>query len=810
MLLWSLVALLVLVLAGAGYGTWTVRRPLAERTGDLKLAGLSAPVTVRWDAHGIPQVYATTPGDLFRAQGYLHASERFWEMDFRRHVTAGRLSELFGAGQLDTDKYLRTMGWRRVAEAEYAAATPETRTYLDAYAAGVNAWLADHDGGAASLEYSVLGLQNGDYEIEKWNPVDSLAWLKAMAWDLRGNMDDELTRAQLLADGMDRARVEELYPTYPETRHTPIVPTPGTVADGKYASVAPPVVPGSLVRGVAEGIEKVAAATRATGLGVDGIGSNSWVVAGARTTTGKPFLANDPHLSPSMPGIWYQMGLHCSSCGIDVAGFTFSGVPGVVIGHNARIAWGFTNLDPDVTDLYLEKLDGDRYQVDGAWLDLDKRTEVLQVAGGEPVTITVRSTKHGPLMSDTSKELAKAGGQYGMALRWTALDPGHTIDAVFAINRAGDWDSFRAAAAKFEVPSQNIVYADVDGNIGYQAPGRVPVRGKGDGRYPAPGWESDYDWKSYIPFAELPNEYNPERGYVVTANQAVVGAAYPRLLTRDWAFGYRSQRITDLLLGSGKLDAAAIGRIQFDNRNGGAAALVPALLAVPGSGPARDLLKGWDYQQPADSAPAAFYNATWRALMARLFDELGKDHPANGGERFFEVTRNLLADPASTWWDDRRTPKVETQQDILAAAMADAERELRSRLGSDPKKWQWGDLHTLTLTNQTFGKSGIGPVEWLFNRGPFPVAGGGGIVNANGWDASEGYEVTAVPSMRMIVDMSDLDASRWIQLTGNSGHAFDEHYDDQFPLWQVGKDLPMRWAEATIRKEAASTQVLRP
>ncbi|MGY0232879.1 penicillin acylase family protein [Longispora urticae] len=809
-LLWSLVALLVLVLAGAGYGTWTVRRPLAERSGDLELAGLSAPVTVRWDAHGIPQVYAASAGDLFRAQGYLHASERFWEMDFRRHVTAGRLSELFGAGQLDTDKYLRTMGWRRVAEAEYAAATPETRTFLDAYAAGVNAWLADHDGGAASLEYSVLGLQNGDYEIEKWSPVDSLAWLKAMAWDLRGNMDDELTRAQLLADGMDRARVEELYPTYPEARHTPIVPTPGTVADGKYTGVPPPVVPGSLIRGVAEGVEKVAAATRATGLGVDGIGSNSWVVAGGRTTTGKPFLANDPHLSPSMPGIWYQMGLHCSSCGIDVAGFTFSGVPGVVIGHNARIAWGFTNLDPDVTDLYLEKLDGDRYQVDGAWLDLDKRTEVLEVAGGEPVTITVRSTKHGPLMSDTSKEMAKAGGQYGMALRWTALDPGHTIDAVFAINRAGDWESFRAAAARFEVPSQNIVYADVDGNIGYQAPGRVPVRGKGDGRYPAPGWDSGYDWKAFIPFAELPNEYNPERGYVVTANQAVVGAAYPRLLTRDWAFGYRSQRITDLLVGSGKLDAAAIGRIQFDNRNGGAEALVPALLAVPGSSPARDLLKGWDFQQPADSAPAAFYNATWRALMARLFDELGKDHPANGGERFFEVTRNLLADPASTWWDDKRTPKVESQQDILAAALADAERELRSRLGSDPKVWKWGDLHTLTLTNQTFGKSGIGPVEWLFNRGPFPVAGGGGIVNANGWDASEGYEVTAVPSMRMIVDMSDLDASRWIQLTGNSGHAFDDHYDDQFPLWQVGKDLPMRWNEATIRRESASTQVLRP
>ncbi|GIG61316.1 penicillin amidase [Longispora fulva] len=809
-LLWSLVAVLVLVLAGAGYVFWTVRRPLAERSGDLRLAGLSAPVTVRWDAHGIPQVYATTSGDLFRAQGYLHATERFWEMDFRRHVTAGRLAELFGAGQVDTDKYLRTMGWRRVAEAEYAAATPETRGFLDAYAAGVNTWLADHDAGTASLEYSVLGLQNGDYVIEKWSPVDSLAWLKAMAWDLRGNMDDELTRAQLTAGGMDRARVEELYPAYPEARHAPIVPTAGTVADGRYTAEPPPPAPRSLIRDLSEGIEKVAAATRATGLDADGIGSNSWVVAGSRTKSGKPMLANDPHLSPSMPGIWYQMGLHCPSCGFDVAGFTFSGVPGVVIGHNGRIAWGFTNLDPDVTDLYLEKLDGDRYQVDGQWLDLDKRTEVLKVAGGDPVTITVRSTKHGPLMSDTSKEMATAAGVYGMALRWTALDPGHTIDALFAIDRASDWESFRTAASKFEVPSQNIVYADVDGNIGYQAPGRVPVRGKGDGRYPAPGWESDYDWKSFIPFAELPNEYNPARGYVVTANQEVIGAGYPRMLTHDWAFGYRSQRITDLLLASDKLDAAAIGRIQFDNRNGGAEAVVPKLLAVPGSSPARDLLKGWDFQQPADSAPAAFYNATWRALMAHTFDELGTEHAPNGGERYFEVMRSLLADPASPWWDDKRTPAVESQQDILAAAMADAERELTERFGKDPKAWRWGDLHTLTLTNQTFGKSGIGPIEWLFNRGPFPVAGGGGIPNATGWDAPDGYEVTAVPSMRMIVDMSDLDASRWVQLTGNSGHAFDEHYDDQFPLWQKGQDLPMRWNEATIRREAASTQVLRP
>ncbi|WP_040479821.1 penicillin acylase family protein [Longispora albida] len=813
-LLWLLVAVVVLALGGAGYGMWTVRRSMPDRAEDLRIAGLKAQVTVKWDKYGIPQVYASNAGDLFRAQGYLHASERFWEMDFRRHVTAGRLSELFGEGQVETDKYLRTMGWRRVAEVEYAQASPETKGHLDAYAAGVNAWLSDHDGGSASLEYAVLGLQNSGYEIEKWSPADSLAWLKAMAWDLRGNMDDELSRAILAAGGMARERIEELYPAYPETRHTPIVPAAATAAGrSSTPSVTPDVnVPGEVIRGVASGVGRVADAARLSGARADGVGSNSWVVAGSRTKTGKPLLANDPHLSPSMPGIWYQMGLRCS-CGFDVAGFTFSGVPGVVIGHNARISWGFTNLDPDVVDLYQEKLEGDRYQVDGAWLDVDKRTEVLKVAGAKPVTFTVRSTKHGPLLSDVSKEARAAGGSYGLAMRWTALDPGRTIDALFAINKAGNWSEFRAAAAKFEVPAQNIVYADVDGNIGYQAPGRIPVRGKGDGRWPAPGWDSAYDWKSFIPFEELPSEYNPQRGYVVTANQAVIGTAYSHFLTRDWAMGYRSQRIVTLLEGAGKLDVAGMAAIQFDNRNNGAEAVVPYLLDVKMSGKTAEsqaLLRGWDLQQPENSAPAAFYNATWRALMARTFDELPDGQKASGGERWFEVTRNLLSQPESPWWDDKRTPAVETRDTILGAAMTAADKELRDRLGGEPKKWRWGDLHTITLTNQTFGKSGVGAVEWLFNRGPFGTAGGGGIVNANGWDATEGYGVNAVPSMRMVVDLSNLDNSRWVQLTGNSGHAFHDNYDDQFELWRTGKDLPMRWDSASITREAEETQTLKP
>jgi penicillin G amidase len=791
---------------------WTVRRSFPEYGGERPLPGLAAEVTVHRDAYGVPQIYAANAPDLFRAQGYVHAQERFWEMDFRRHVTAGRLSELFGRDQLETDTYLRTLGWRRVAEREWGIISEESRGFLQAYADGVNAWLDQHGGGEASgdvsLEYAVLGLTNGSYRIERWSPVDSLAWLKAMAWDLRGNMSDEVERAVLLGSGLTRDRVDELFPPYPEDRHRPILGG-GRVTGGAFVAADAGGSGGWLpaLAAVRDGLADLPALLGRQGTG---LGSNSWVLAGDRTATGKPLLANDPHLAPSMPGIWFQAGLHCG-CGFDLSGFTFAGVPGVVIGHNDAIAWGFTNLGPDVTDLYLEEVSGDKVRVGAGWQDLSSRTETIRVAGGGPVTIKVRTSRNGPLLSDASKELRDAGGRHAVALRWTALDPGRTIDALFALNRARDWNTFRAAAALFEVPSQNLVYADVAGNIGYQAPGRIPVRGKGDGRWPAPGWDDAYGWRSYIPFAELPSVFNPAQGYVATANQAVVGGGYPHLLTHDWSYGYRSERINQLIERAGRMVTVDdVARMQMDGYNGLGPLLVPHLLRVPSTVGARDLLRGWDFQQPVDSAAAAYFNAVWRALLSRTFDELPADHKADGGDRWWEVVRGLLERPASPWWDDRGTPAVETMDQILSAALSDAAAELADRLGDEPSAWRWGDLHTLTLRNQSFGVSGIEPVEWLFNSDAEPVAGGSSIVNATGWDAATGYEVDAVPSMRMIVDLGNLDGSRWVQLSGNSGHAFSAHYDDQFGPWREGQMLPMRWDPSTIRREASDTLRLKP
>jgi penicillin G amidase len=793
---WSLAVLLVLLLLGGWYAGRTVRRPFPTHDGELSLAGLTAPVTVHRDGHGIPQVYADSVEDLFRAQGYLHAQDRFWEMDFRRHLTSGRLAEWFGPSQVETDTFLRTLGWRRVAEAEWRAASADTRRLLTAYAEGVDAWIEATGGpaetGRKALQYRLLGLQHAGYEVAPWDPVDSLAWLKAMAWDLRTNIESELERAHLLAAGLSRARIDQLFPAYPYEQQPPIL-------DG----------------GVGGSLDSPAYA---------GLGSNSWVVGGEHTATGAPILVNDPHLSPSMPGIWYQIGLHCG-CGYRVSGFSFSGVPGVVIGHNDRIAWGFTNLGHDVTDLYLERLDGDRYLLDGQWRPLTVREETIRVAGGEDVTIRVRQTHRGPLISDASEDqrelaaseavradLGAGSGEHAVSLAWTALRPGRTIDALFVLNQARDWDGFRAAAALFEVPAQNLVYADVDGNIGYQAPGVVPVRAAGDGRWLSPGWESTNDWQGSVPFEELPSVLNPDGGVIVTANQAVVGPDYPQLLTADWGYGYRSNRIRALLDGAiatGPVDVSTMERLLFDNRNELAPVLVPALLAASVDGEVRsaqDLLRGWDYQQPTGSAAAAYFNAVWRNLLALTFDELPEDYRPAGNGRWFLVIDALLDDPASPWWDRLDTTGVETRDDLLPRAMSDAYEEL----GGDPAGWRWGELHTLTLRDATFGSSGIGPIEAIFNRGPVRTAGGSDVVNATSWNAADGYEVTAVPSMRMIVDLSDLDSSRWVQLTGNSGHPYHRDYTDQLELWRTGGMLPWRWDRTAIEAAAERTLTLRP
>ncbi|MFI8832263.1 penicillin acylase family protein [Streptomyces afghaniensis] len=913
---------LVLVLAligGVGFGGYwtvsTVRASFPQTKGSLTLKGLSGPVEVKRDNYGIPQIYASSDADLFMAQGFVQAQDRFYEMDVRRHMAAGRLSEMFGKSQVDNDEFLRTLGWERVAKQEYdTKLSAATKKYLQAYAEGVNAYLQGKDGKDISLEYAALGFTN-DYKPQKWTPVDSISWLKAMAWDLRSNMQDEIDRA-LLTSRLGPKQIAELYPQYPYSRNKAIVQDgqydeltgafeqggtsgtgtgTGTGAGGTGTGGTGGTAAGTAgTAGTASGASGTASGTSnldsqltglsdalsdlppAVGVNGDGVGSNSWVVRGTHTITGKPLLANDPHLSPSLPSVWYQMGLHCrsvsSACQYDVSGYTFAGMPGVIIGHNQDIAWGMTNSGVDVTDLYLEKITGDGYLYDGKVKPFETREETIKVAGGSPRKIVVRETNNGPLLSDRAKELVKVGRKatvdtaapdrgdgYGVALRWTALQPGTTMDAVFAMDRAKNWTDFRKAAALFDVPSQNLVYADTEDNIGYTLPGRIPKRSQDDdGSVPAPGWDPKYRWTGYIEQDELPYEYNPDRGYIVTANQAVIDPdKYPYTLTKDWGYGTRSQRITDLIQSKikdgGKVSTDDMRQMQLDNSSEIARLLVPTLLKIDPENKdvreAQKLLEGWDYTQDADSAAAAYFNAVWRNILKLAFGnklpkelrvkgqclwvkpvnttgpadeaedvrECGERDPdqaqPDGGDRWFEVVRKLMDQPDSDWW---KTPKAGTRpgavnrDQLFRRAMIDARWELTAKLGKDIDTWTWGRLHRLFLKNQTLGTEGPGFVQYALNRGPWELSGGEATVNATGWNAAGGYGVVWVPSMRMVVNLGDLDKSRWINLSGASGHAYSAHYVDQTDKWADGELLPWSFSDKAVEDGTQDKLVLKP
>ena len=867
-----LVVLALLLAAGGLYyfkgylPNTAARQSFPQIDGELKLAGLDAQVDIYRDQMGVPHIYASTQHDLFFAQGFVHAQDRFWQMDFWRHIGSGRLSEMFSAGQVETDKFLRTLGWRQTAEQEYQQLSPNAKSIVDAYTEGVNAYLKDHRGTALSLEYAILKLLAPSYTIEAWTPVHSLTWGKAMAWDLGGNMVDEIARA-ILSKSLTPAQLAEIFPPYPAD-YPVIVP-----AIGENAQQVEAQRPAAAVNfdystlDLEQMAANLSALDAVLGPRSSAIGSNSWVVAGKLTATGQPLLANDMHLAIQMPSIWYENSLHCqprnAACPFDVIGFSFAGVPGVVAGHNNYLAWGFTNLGPDVQDLFIEKVNPDnpnQYEVNGQWVDFETRTEVINVAGSDPVTITVRLTRHGPVVSDTFgmlsdavpadatfvnnyQEISKDGTsnyagaasqtslafkdqagielpeQYVIALSWTALTPDTPFEALWGFDIAQSWEEFRQAARDWSVPAQNIVYADVDGNIAYQTPGNIPIRKQGDGSLPVPGWNSEYDWTGFIPFEELPYAFNPQSGYIVTANNQASPRDYPYLITSEWDHGQRAARIVELIEAApGKIDFAYIQQMHADAKSLNAQALVPVLLSVeldPELAAIRDqYLASWDYQERADSVAATLFESFWWGLLANTFnDDLPPTFWPAGGSRWIEVMRNLVQQPASPWWDDKNTAgKVETRDDIFAVAFSEAVncQACLDQWGDDLSQWKWGEMHTATFRNQTLGYAGIGLIENLFNRGPQRTSGGESIINATSWMAGYSFEVSWLPSEREIVDLGDLDNSLAVHTTGQSGHAYHPHYADMIPLWAEVQYAPMWWEQASVIADSEGHLVLRP
>ena len=802
LLLLPVIFVLVVGLVGLGYGVTKVRRCWPKTDGTVEVDGLYAEVTVVRDDWGIPHIYASNAHDLFFAQGYVHAQDRFWQMEFWRRIGSGRLSEVLGESALGQDRFIRTVGWHRAARRDLERMDEETRAVLEDYAEGVNAYVSTHQG-RLGLEFAVLGLTGTRFEIEPWTPVDSVSWGKVMAWDLCGNRGAELLRAHI-ADQLGTSAVDDLVPPYFDD-YPVIVPSPPNEAS-------------------LQAVPDIASETLALGDG-EHLGSNNWVISGERTETGMPLLANDPHLGIEMPSIWYEIGLHCEpvgpECPYNVVGASFASTPGVVIGHNDRIAWGVTNLGPDVQDLFIERVNPEnpnQYEYRGEWRDMEIIREEIRVAGREdPVVVDVRLTHHGPIINDVAggTEEAWSFGWQPLALSWTALQPGTLVKSILLLDRAGDWETFREALSYWDVPSQNFVYADVEGNIGYQAPGRIPIRAAGDGTRPVPGWTGEYDWVDTIPFDALPRSFNPAQGYIVTANNAVVGEDYPYLISQDWAPGYRACRICELIESDANLSIEDIRMIQADNAPVWAGEVLPYVTALSSDQPrlaeAIGLLRAWDGHATRDSAGAALFEVfRLRLIDATVADELGEDLLEDARPEVMNALLNLLPDPTSAWFDDVTTSETETRDDILLTALKEAVNDLSGMEGAKMSKWRWGDLHTASFENQSLGQCGIKPVESLFNRGPFPVDGTLGTVNQADYSLSDPYSVRSIASYRQIVDLGDLRRSVSMHTTGQSGHPFHPHYDDMIAPWRDVEHHPMLWAREDVEANAESTLVLTP
>ncbi len=839
----------------------TTRGPLPVTSGEITLApqtvtaagqtitisGLNAPVEILRDAWGVPHIYASNTHDLFMAQGYTHAQDRWWQMEFSRATGDGRLQELTGANEslMSSDVFIRTIGWRRSAERDVAETyDEETLALMQAFADGVNAYILNRSPDDLALEYRLLGVTGVDIQIHPWTVADTIVWNNVMSWDLSGGMRDR-RRAELL-DLLGADLVDAYLPAWPfgekptilYAEDLPLTEDTLTTQAAQAITFIPQSAQGKLAGNVPPDI------AFAFGSG-EGIGSNNWVVSGERTTTGMPLLSNDPHLGIRNPSIWYEVGLHCQpvsdECPYDVRGFALTPFPGIVIGYNAQIAWGFTNVAPDVMDLYTITVNPEnplQYQWDGEWRDMTVVEETIRFGdGGDPVTIQVRETHLGPIINDNQisedGEILGFNNENPLAMHWTGIMPSQTLRAIFAINRARNWEEFRAGAADFAVPSQNLVYADIEGNIGYQMPGLVPIRpASNSGIVPVDGSTSANEWLGYIPFDELPRVLNPARGYIATANQAVVplefydqlaerlgdefGADANYVINTNWDHGYRGQRITEMLLATDQHDIASFSAILGDNKIISAEEIMPSLMSLSLDdgelAQAREWLADWDYQLHMDSPQAAFYMQFWMKLMDNLFDDqLGDYAEAYGGSGEMRAVYLLLEQPEHAWWDDISTTDVrETRDDILLRSLQEGYDATVAALGSDRATWRWGTLHTATFISDPLGQSGIGILEDMVNRGPVPASGGASIVNATSWGSQDDFTVRAVPSMRMIIDLGNLDNSVNIHTTGQSGHPFSPHFADMIDPWRMIAFKPMPLSRAAVEAGSETRLTLQP
>lgn len=796
--LWVLLAVAVAV--AAVLATYR-QRALPRTEGQVTLPGLKAELRIERDAHGIPTIRAASAHDAYFGLGVVHAQDRLWQLETHRRIGAGRLAEAFGEGGVETDRFLRALGVRRAAAAQWQQAGPETRAALTAYAAGINAVLR-HEMGARPPEFWLLGV-----EPEDWDPVDSLAWGIMMAWDLGANWGTELLRLRLALQ-LPVDRINQILPPYPGEQ---------PLATADYAA---------LFRSL-----KLDAGNTATAWlrlpeiapesGVEGVGSNNWVLAGSRTTTGRPLLANDPHLKLTSPALWYFARLEAP--GLKVAGATMPGLPMVVLGQNDRIAWGFTNTGPDVQDLYLEQLDPNDptiYRTPDGWARFETFSETIKVRGKPDVTMTVRRTRHGPVISDAGTTSDVLGPRdrpnHALAMRWTALDAdADPVATGIAAHTAKTVAQYFAGAQGFVAPMQNMVVADVDGHIGVISPGRIPLR-KADndlrGLVPAPGWDARYDWAGFLAPEQTPRETDPERGYIATANQRITPAGYPHFLTSEWALPYRQMRIEEMLQSKPKHSIADLEAQHADVRSLAVPKLLPWLQKAESThalaAAAKQQLAGFDGTMAADrAAPLIFW--AWQRQLARgiFIDDVGAPmwDRSLATRSFQDALEGVLGRDDASWCDDRATPAAETCAQQSGLALGRALDELQQRFGTDVAQWQWGRAHQMRSEHRPFSK--VKALAKYFELRA-PVGGDTHTVNVSRVglrpDSTTGelYLNEHAASLRAIYDLADPSNSRVMHSSGQSGIVFSPLYRSFVQPWAGVRYVPL-WPAA-----GASAQVL--
>lgn len=755
--LWLVGMILVVLVAALIFVNVFIGKSKPFIEGEVNADFLGEDVQVVRDEKGVPHITAATDEDLYKAQGYVQAQDRLFQMDMARRQASGRLSEVVGEAAVDTDKHFRTFSLRASAEASYDGYGDDAKEVLDWYAEGVNAFIEEAElNGKLPYEFKVLG-----YAPEPWTPRDSLTIGKYMAYDLGGNWDTLAVRHWVLnAFSEDKAR--ELFITYPENAASIIeanITNPVKVAGQFNVNLVPP----------------------------EFNGSNNWVVSGDKTKSGKPLLADDPHLGLSTPSVWYQM--HLQSPEQNVGGVIFAGIPGIILGHNEEIAWGVTNVGPDVQDLYIEKPNPDdptQFMYDGEWEQAEVRDETIKVKGKDDIPFNVVVTRHGPVISETLYDKEDPDAVFSM--HWTALEPTKELQAVMEMNKASDWETFEKALEDFNAPAQNFVFAAKDGTIAYKANGRIPIRKKGDGQLPVPGDSSDYGWIGYVPYDELPRVVNPDEGFIATANNEIIDDSYPYHITNFWAQPYRYERIAEVLRAGDNFTTEDMMALQMDQKNLYAAEFLEQLI---GSIEAEDsdkkygdmieILREWDQIDAVDAAAPLIFHKWIKELPAMMFSE---DMPKDvykllpGKSQIVDqMLRDGYAGDPGEWVNEYGTID-KWVFDSFEKSFVD----LTESFGNKPASWKWGDYHQLAFPHPLASASPI--FEYYLNPKKQAIGGSNVTVQAAGFKEDGTADHGA--SWRFVADLADLSKAYHTVGPGQSGHVKSQWYNDQVDDWVQG------------------------